>query len=100
MNALPKISEINWKGKTNEEMIEFLYGSHNSAAGEQVKSALYAKVMIDHANALTESGKNLTQVIETGNKLSAKLFWLNIILGAIGAVGAFYTALQFYKGFH
>jgi len=108
------ISNVNQK--TKEQLLEEFsqHTSHNTLEGEQYTAAIIVKSASDIeasakdvgqritnflgvVNEINISLNNLKDVIKTNNdsseKLSRKLFWLNVILASATVIGAVATAI-------
>lgn len=99
------ISNVN--RKTKEELLEeFAQGehSHNTLRGEQYMAAVIVKSAVDLQESAREVKKSVDEFRESvenigksSDKLSRKVFWLDVILATATAVGAIATAVLVFK---
>ncbi len=98
------IKDVN--NKTKEELLaEFaLHKDHNTLEGEQYTAAIIVKSSADiqaSAKEIKEAVDQFKKVVQdagkSSDKLSAKLFWLNVILTIATVVGAVATAVLTFR---
>ena len=82
------------KDKTKEEILADLYGTAkpSSTVHEQQKMAIIVRCTQDLEESLKNLEESMIKSSESTNKLSNRLFWLEILLVAATIVGAIATA--------
>jgi len=98
------ISNVN--KKTKEDLLEEFsnHTSHNTLEGEQYTAAIIVKSSADiqlSAKEIKEAVDRFKIVVEnvgkSSDKLSGKLFWLNVVLAFATLIGAIATLVLAFK---
>lgn len=74
------------------------HATQNGVQHERAKAELGAKLSIDICSALEQLNSSVIASTESSDKLSKKIFWLNIVLALATSVGAIATAAMAFKG--
>ncbi len=92
--------------KTKEQLLEEFaqHTSHNTLEGEQYTAAIIVKSAADIGTSANEIKKSVdefrTSVVEIGkssDRLSRRVFWLNVVLTVATLVGAIATVALIFK---
>jgi|SRR3989344_1528771 len=98
------ISDVN--NKTKEELLEEFsrHTSHNTLEGEQYTAAIIVKSSSDIQSSAQEIKEAVDQfkvvaesIGKSSDKLSGKLFWLNVVLASATLIGAIATVILAFK---
>lgn len=73
------------------------HASANGVGHERGKAELIAKISNDMCFSLEKLNSSVEASVVSSNKLSKKIFWLNIVLAIATTVGAIATVVIAYK---
>jgi porphobilinogen deaminase len=78
-------------GKTRQELLEFLCGGlePGSVLHLQGQSALTVQIVEDAEKAVASLESAIREATTASESLGRRVFWLNVVLAAATAVGAF-----------
>jgi hypothetical protein len=85
--------------KNKNEILEAMAGTAQpgSAIHEQQKSAILVRCTEDIEDAFQELGSQLTESVIATEKMSNRIYWLNVVLAIASLTGAIATVVIAYK---